>query len=244
MKSLKIVGFFFLLLLLNACHKDELKETENTTPVPTPVMLQETSGDILGYVYNEQNLPVGEATVRLYSEVTTTDKYGVFRFKNVSLDQLGTYLRVEKSGYIIGSDYIYPTDGLNYAYVHLYQLDNAYSFNASEGGTVSLNEGGKIIFAPNSIQNENGDAYSGKVNVTAKRLSTDDPKLADKMPGALRGEATNKNTVVLGTYGMINAELRDNSGNELNLKEGATAHVEFPITESLRANAPAEIPLV
>ena len=42
---------------------------------------------------------------------TITDENGVFRFKNIGLDPNGTYIKARKTGYILGSDMIYPKNG-------------------------------------------------------------------------------------------------------------------------------------
>ncbi len=243
MKSFQLIIILILGLLISACHKDIEESTTTVSPTPTPKIVQETIGEILGYVYDEDNKAVPNAQVKLYSQTTTTDKYGVFRFKDVKMDKQGTYIKIDKPGYIAGSDFVYPKSGLIYSYTHLYSLDNAYSIQASEGGKIDLVEGGSLVFSANSIVTENGSDYNGKVNITAKRLSTEDPQINDKMPGGLRGEAINGSTVALSSFGMFAVELRSDDGEELQIKEGMTVNIIMPIANSQIENAPAEIPL-
>lgn len=243
MKIIKILSIFFLLFSLNACHDDIEDESKTETPVPNPVIIKAITGDVIGYVYNESNLPVANAKVKIYNSTATTNEYGVFTFNQITLDRQGTYLRVEKPGYILGSDFLYPDNGTSYSYVQVLSLSNDQSFNASEGGTIDIKGGGKVVFSPNSIASDNGSNYSGTVLVTANRLATDDPKIGHKMPGSLRAEDHKSNSVVLGTYGMAVIELRDASGNELNLKSGFTANITFPLSSNLKDKAPNSIPL-
>lgn len=64
--------------------------------------------------------------------------------------------------------------------------------------------------------------------MTAHFLSPVDPDFGDKMPGALMARRTNGNTAVLGTAGIFAADLRDNSGNPLNIKPGKKVSFEIP----------------
>ena len=244
--NMKIVKFIVLLIIvfaIGSCHKDIDEDTIITTSTPTAKVYDEIQNSILGYVYDEDNQPIQDARVSIYSSSTTTDKYGVFSFENVKMDKLGTYIKVEKKGYILGSDKIYPSGGLNFSYIHLYKLDKTAEFDATKGGKVQFENGGEVVFSPNSIATQNGSDYSGKVVVTAKRLDADDRKIAEKMPGALMGEDEKGNTVVLGTMGMMVVELRDEDGNKLNLKQGYTAGISLPVSAGQISSAPDEIPL-
>lgn len=243
MKLLNILALFIIVYAFSSCHKDIDESSKSTTSITTPNVLKEIEGSIIGYVYDENNLPVENAKVKVYSGTTTTDKYGIFSFKNIKLDKHGTYLIAEKTGFIFGSDYIYPEKGINLSYINLLALDITGSFESGQGGEIEIKDGGRITFTSNSISKKDGSLYNGIVNVTAKRLSTDDKRISDKMPGDLRGENAEGSTVVLGTYGMVAVELRDELGIELNIKEGSTANIVFPITEKLKNIAPDEIPL-
>jgi len=243
MKLIKLLMLIFLVITINSCHEDINDESITKTPTPSPTIVKEISGSILGYVYDENNQPVENANVKLYSSTSTTDKYGMYSFNNVKLDKLGTYIKVEKSGYIFGSDMIYPDKGLNVSYIHMYHLDKTGEFKAEDGGTINIQGGTELVFSPNTIVKEDGSLYSGNVSITAKFLNPFEDKIEDKMPGALRGIATNGNTAILGTMGMIAVELRDIAGNELNLKQGSTASVSIPVNDNQVNNAPQEIPM-
>jgi len=47
----------------------------------------------------------------------------------------------------------------------------------------------------------------------------------------------------LATYGMLQIELLDASGNELNIAPGNTATLQFPVPTELRASAPHYSPM-
>jgi len=244
MKILKYSFLLVFLLGLASCHKDDESIVEGETTTHTPQVNIATTGDVLGYVYDEENKPVAGATVTMLKESTTTDEFGVFKFNDVEMDQFGTYIRVVKNGYILGSDMLDAMADENHiSRVRLLKLDITGSFAAADGGNVNVSGGGLVSFSPSSIVKADGSAYSGTVNVTAKRLATDDPYLSDMMPGGLLAIDEQGATVTLGTMGMVAVELRDASGNELNIAPGKTAEVTFPIAGGQQSAAPAEIEL-
>ncbi|MBK9257641.1 MAG: carboxypeptidase regulatory-like domain-containing protein [Saprospiraceae bacterium] len=238
--SYRIIFLLLFTVSLFSCHKDSDSLTEETISVFNPDVVEEIQGDILGYVYDESNQPVKDATVQIYSGTTTTNQYGVFSFKNANVDRNGTYIRVLKSGYIFGSDVVYPDKAKVYSYIKILKLETNKSFESQNGGTISVTGGGSVEFAADGIIKSDGNTYNGKVNVTAKLLSPLANDLSDVMPGALVGIASNGNTVVLGTVGMVAVELRDENGNTLNLKPGKKAKIKIP---ALSESKPSTIPL-
>lgn len=242
MKSIIYIISLFSVLLFTSCHKDTDSgiNGEVLTTFSAKVY-KEVNGTILGYVYDENKNPVADATVATYSTVTKTNKHGAFLIKNAKMDQQGTYIKVVKNGYLLGSDYVYPSEGTTVnARIQLLTFDNKYNFQGNQGGTIELSDKCRIIFAPNTIVNDKNQAYNGKVIVSAHYLNPNDPDISDKMPGGLMADDAKGNTVILGTLGMIGVELRDESGNELNIKSGSTATLEFP---AVTAYKPSSIPL-
>lgn len=233
-----------LVLGLSSCHKD-IDETGESTSTQTPTNIVEiTQGDIVGYVYDENNQPISDVQVSVLGRSTTTDASGVYVFRNTDLDKNGTYIRATKSGYVLGSDLVYPnTAKTNHSYIKMLSLSGDQSLSATNGGVIPVTGGGSISFAPASIVNSAGDVYNGTVTVTAKRIASDDKDLQDVMPGGLVAEDLEGYTRVLGTFGMVAVELRDADGEELNLAPGTTAEVVFPIAQDLLSTAPEQIKL-
>ncbi len=232
-------------IILCSCHKDssftEINESERTGDVVINILTIE--GEVSGIVYDEDNQGLVNTTISINGQEQLTDENGTFYFPEAQLNGQGTYITAEKDGYILGSDFIYPGDGLNSSYIQLLKLSQDISFQAEAGGTIQIERGGSIEFNPNSITSAFGETYTGTVNVTAKRLATDDLRLEDKMPGDLLGRNASNQEVVLATLGMVAVELRGENGEELNLMEGSTATINFPITEQDQAFAPEQIPL-
>ncbi len=227
-----------------ACHKDSLTEGKASPDIHNPEIMSSVSGSVLGYVYGDDNKPISGATVSVLGNLSSSDEYGLFKFDNIELDPNGSYLKVEKSGHILGSDMIYALkDKLHFSRVFLMQLDSQKSFDSGNGGNITIDGGGSIVFQSSSIVNSSGSDYNGRVYVTAKRLATDDPLISDKMPGALVAQDSEGRTVALGSMGMVAVALRDESGNKLNIKEGKTAKVSFEIAPHQLNEAPEQIEL-
>lgn len=237
---MRIINFVFIIFTfyLVSCHKDDNSfNSEIISESFTAEVIEEIQSDIIGYVYDENNQPVSDALVRTYSGSTKTNIHGVFVFKNAKMDRQGTYVKVIKNGYILGSDMVYPnTEATTYSYIKLLSLENGKSFDSKSGGTIAITGGGKVIFPADAISKVDGLIYEGKVNVTAKYLNPNDRELGNIMPGGLIADAANGNTVILGTLGMVAIELRDNDGNELNLKEDKKAIIEFPAITTKKPN--------
>jgi hypothetical protein len=239
-RHLTILVFFAT--LFTACHKDT-STGPNGEIISTfsPVVLLEVTSSIVGTVLDENNKPIEGAVVQIYSSDTKTNKHGVFVFKNVRTNQHGTYIRVQKSGYILGSDMIFPTAShTSLSKVIMLSLDKDNLLDGNLGGTVPVDGGGKVVFAPGSILTKDNAIFGGTVYVTAKYLNPDDRRLGDLMPSSLIADAANGNTVVLGTLGMVAVELRDDKGNELKLDPNKKAKIFFPVNTDFK---PATIPM-
>jgi len=218
---------------LSSCHKDEESFTSEDTTTFTAKVEEEITGTIFGYIYDEANKPVADATVAIYSTTTKTSSKGVFIFNNVKMDKQGTFIKASKNGFILGSDLVYPSDKAStYSYIKMMALENNKSFEAKDGGTIQVTDGGTVVFPADAIVKSNGEVYTGKVTTTAKYLNPSNPDMDDLMPGGLIADAADKRTVVLGTLGMVAIELRGSNNEELNLAEGKKATINFPVTTS------------
>lgn len=230
---------------LSSCHKDIEEVGETTTTPVTQVDIKELiESDVVGYIYDENDLPMADVEVNILGNSSRTNEFGVFVFRNTDLDANGTYITATKEGYILGSDRIYPDKAdVNHSYIKMLRLTTTTTVNGANGGNIVVQGGGIITFEANTIVNSNGEFYTGLVTVTAKRIAADDPDLSDVMPGGLLAEDKDGYTRVLGTLGMVAVELRDANGNELNLAEGTQATVQFPIAQDQQTAAPDQIAL-
>ncbi len=240
-----------MFLAFFACREDIDESTPVSTTEEPPIIISEynpetdlVTGTIFGLVYDENENPVQDAIVRYDGKSYTTDEAGRFIIKDETLDRQGTFFTVEANGYFKGSRRIYPTDeSVNYAYVQLLALNEIGSFSAADGGELEGPDGLGISFAPNSIQSESGALYNGQVSVAAKWLDPTADNIAEIMPGDLLGLNARVEEVALVSYGMMAVELFDDTGQKLNIAEGNTATLSFPVPQELLDSAPSTIPL-
>lgn len=225
---MRFILFFFSLLLFVSCHKDEFDESSEQLTTFTAEVVKETTGSILGSVVDENNRPVADAVVQIYSANTRTNQFGVFSFENVKMDKNGTYLTVRKNGYFLGSDMIYPKSARNYSDIILMSLEKGKTLDAEKGGSIDISGGGNLVFPAGAIVDAKGAAFNGQVEVSAKLISPLSFQLNALMPGALVADDASGKTVVLGTAGMFAVELRSTSGEELQIGNGKKVSFSIP----------------
>ena len=230
-----------LLLSIHSCKK----ENELEPVIPSPVTNGQNWGSakqiaVSGQVFDESNHPLVGVTVKAGSISTTTDANGVFSFNEATVLARFGYITTSKQGYFPGSRTFLPTAGKNVVKITMLQKNSAGTLEASAGGSVQ-GEGVTVSFTAGSFT-KNGAAYSGQVTVGLNFIDPESANFDSEMPGALLGlMGTTPN--VLTSYGMVAIEISDEAGNKLELANGKTAQVRFPIPASLQASAPAEIDL-
>ncbi len=246
----KLVFLSLLLgLILSAC-RDDVNDIQVIEEVQPPV-LEEYEPDVLnitgsveGQVIDENTLPIAGAIVQMGNEVTTTNDYGHFFFKDVQMNKKGTLVKIQKSGYFQGSRRFFPLEGEE-ARIKIEMIPANFdaSFQATAGGTVNVNGDARVEFPANSIQMADGTAYLGMVEVAAYWLDPTALRTFSQMPGNLQGVNAFSTEVALATFGMMAVELQSPAGEKLNIAEGKTATLRMPIPTSVSGNAPEEIDL-
>lgn len=225
---------------MQSCRKDS--DIINVTP-PTPEFGMNVQGSVMGTVIDENGLAVSDAKVTFGNLTENTDQYGVFQFNNQTMYTGGTYIKVKKDGYFHGSRKFYPIAGATSRInVELMPMVEVASFASSAGEKVQF-EGVEIAFGNNSIMREDGSDYNGNVKVFAKYLDPTILATLNQMPGDLTALNAGDERVALTSFGMVAVELRDNAGNELQVKTGSMADITMPVPMDIVDNAPQTIPL-
>jgi len=242
--KIKIIGLLALLclgfiLLLQSCGDDKvepaLDPADFELEVGTP-----TNVDVIGMVVDENNNPVADAEVLAGSKSTTTNVQGVFVLQNApAFTDFGT-ITVKKQGYFDGSRSFVPVEGDNQVKIMMLTRNTAGSFNAGSAGPVS-NEGVTVDFSGTAFS-ANGAAYTGTVTVSMNYIDPTDPDMEDQMPGMLIG-TDGEQSGILTTYGMVNVEMEDDAGNKVDIADGSSATIRFPIASAQLSTAPATIDL-
>ncbi len=242
MKNLPLFILFFVALLFVGCEKDIIGEAEDPTIIrtdPTELKL----GNITGLVFDENNSPVENAVIEYSREIYTTDVNGYFRIKDTGASAAGGLVKINKDGYFKSFKFAFiETQQTSHLRIQLIEKNDAQSLNGTNGGIISVNGGGKITFPERSLVDENNVSYEGEATIYTHWYNPSDDNLNASMPGDLRGVSNDEKLVQLSTFGMMAVEIFSQSGQKLNLANGITAAIEFPLPQSLANNAPEEIP--
>jgi hypothetical protein len=236
--KLLIFGLAALSLVFTNCNKEEETSQENVAFNFGQVV----SRSFEGKVVDENNNPISNAVVSLSGQLTTTDANGKFSLLNVPvLERLG-YIKTVKEGYLDGSRTVMSHEGLNKVSIMMLTQNLTETIATGEVSVVSLPNSTKVTF-DGAFMNENGQPYTGNVDVYMHHLDAADPYVFDKMPGNLIGTRTDGSVSGMETYGMVNVELRGEDGQELQIASGHTANLSLPIAPNQLDTAPATIPL-
>lgn len=250
MKNLLTIMFATLLLLVVGCREDSESINESIDMLSPPTLvgyspeMKPVTSSVTGEVISDRGSePVAGARVTLGNRTTTTDDYGLFEFKDVNMNEKGTYITVTQNSFFEGSRRFFPREGVtSRVVIELINKVTRPAFAATAGGTITIDQQATVTFPPNSIVNAAGEVFDGEVQIAAAYLDPTENTTANRMPGNLQGVRTDLEEVVLTTFGMINVSLEDSNGNPLNIRDGFTATITMPIHDQY-TTAPDEIPL-
>lgn len=245
---IKLVSFLFFIIILaqSSCKKSD--DIVSGPPVLEPPVISndaiKVNATITGSVTDENNKPVANASVTSDTYTGSTDAMGNFSFKNINISAANGHVTVIKPGYFKGiRSFVTEAGKNNFVKIQLIKQIVAGTFTAAAGGTANISGGAIINFPANAFVTAGGTAYTGAVKVYATWIDPTLPNLPLVVPGDLRGINSSNGEYLLKSYGMVGAEIQDNSGNTLKIAPGKTATITFPIPTALQATAPESIPL-
>jgi hypothetical protein len=232
-----------LVVAFSSCNPSD----DSNNSVPDDDRFSENFGsavsrDFIGQIIDIYNNPLQGVTIKIGTSTSQTDVNGVFIINDASVYQKFAYITAQKSGFIDGSRSMVPTMGTNNVKIMLVPNSPIATIQSGETSEVSLASGTKVKF-DGAFEDEEGNPYTGSVQVSMFHLTPSDEHISELMPGMLYAQSETNQEVLLETYGMINVELRGNSGQKINIKEGHTAEIALPIDASQMATAPNVIPL-
>jgi hypothetical protein len=245
-RFLLIILSFAVLMQLGCKKNDDL--SDNPAPVLEPPVKTDdavkVTASVTGSVIDENNQPVTNAVVTADTYTATTDAMGNFVLSNINISKANGHVTVIKQGYFKGiRSFVTEAGKNNYVKIQLIKQVVSGTVTAATGGVINTLTGASINFPANAFVTAGGTPYTGTVFVYAHWIDPTAANLPLVVPGDLRGIDSANGEYILKSYGMVGAELQDNSGNTLKLAPGKTATVSFPIPASLQSTAPATIPL-
>ncbi len=230
--------------LFSSCKEDPISPIDPVEPTPYEIPKKVVSASLSGLTLDEAGDPLANAVVRVGTQSITSDENGIFYFRKIAMNGLGTLVEVEKDGYFNSFKMVTVESGRRASIrIVMATKTEVGTVEAAQGGTLEVSGGSKISLPAQGMVTEAGVAYDGMVKVSAKWMSPDDPNTNVLMPGDLRAIDNNQSAVQLATFGMLNVELEDANGNALQLAVGSSAQLEIPVPAALRSSAPASIPL-
>ncbi len=229
------------MLAFASCKKDPV--IVDVPPVDNTRNFTQVNTSVTGQVVDVNNAAIADAIVSFGNTTITTDVNGIFKFDNVSVLENRAFVKVEKDGYFHGSRtfFAYANQRSN---VKISLLEKTIQGTVdANGGTVTTPSGVKLDFPANAVADENGNPYTGTVQVAAQYLDPSADNILSIMPGDLRGITTDNVVEGLTTYGMVAVELIGSGGELLNVAAGKTVQLTMPVGNTQTSSAPTEIPL-
>ncbi|MBB3124771.1 hypothetical protein FHS04_002298 [Mesoflavibacter sabulilitoris] len=196
----------------------------------------------MGRIVNQSNLALDNVNITIGTKTAVTDSNGYFIINDVTVSERQAFILAEKPGFLNGMRSVVPTQGVNQVKIMMVTENLAGTVASGTSSEVTLTNGTKVAFDGN-FKDENGNAYSGNVDVYMYHLDPANPEVENIMPGNLQAQNTNGQERLLETYGMINVELKGDSGQKLNIADASVAEIELPIDPAQSGVAPSTIPL-
>ncbi|MCX6803870.1 MAG: hypothetical protein NTY48_04855 [Candidatus Diapherotrites archaeon] len=116
------------------------------------------------------------------------------------------------------------------------KIDLTKPINAKMNGAELNSDAGSFV-----VKGTNQNAASANVSLTP--FDPTNEKELEAFPGTFSGVQKDGTTTAIETFGFMKVQVKDDSGNSLDLAKGKTATVRLPISTNLRDSSPQEIPL-
>ncbi|MCC6582071.1 MAG: hypothetical protein IT271_00065 [Chitinophagales bacterium] len=248
-QNLIIILFVGFTALLQGCKK-EIRQSDNTinpivkeenTRLDAVVPTTTITTCIQGKILDEEGNPLADVQLSANGKITTTDAKGFFTFGEMEINGQYAVIIANKAGYFTGVRTFSPTaNAFNTVEIQLMKKNASQSFTSSSSTSLEFESGKvKLEFPANAIATESGAAYKGTVKVYARYIDPSTTNFTGIMPGMLAGLTNENQITAMISYGMVNVELEDGSGNKLEV----AANTKVKVTLPAKPTAPATIPV-
>jgi uncharacterized protein YfaP (DUF2135 family) len=202
-----------------------------------------TYGIVVGTTKGVDGGVLGGVTVTVHGHnAIASNEQGWFSISDVeSSDRLAVLF--SKAGYAATADIVRVREAqTTFVEAVLAPVGTSTAWSGAAGGTVS-HEGGSVTVAPNTLVDANGYSFTGSATATLTTFDPTIPAHQQVFPGEFVGTTLAGETIPIVSYGFIDINVTDVSGNVLQLASGVTAAISIPIPASLQGDAPATMPL-
>ena len=233
------------LLLLFSCAKEGIEVIDGPVDVLFPDSQAIINSSLHGRIVDESNMPIVGAEVFchtcLIASSTTTDSSGNFLFTQIENKGSSAYLSVEyPNKYKAFRRFGISENVYNYTVIQLNNKEFTGSLNTDSEGTIEHNSGMSITLPVGGIIDENGQSYSGDYRVLIEKINPTATNYNQNIIGDISGVDNSGSVKVLNSIEMLVIKLQDQTGKPLNLQEGHTATIKFPVPQN---SALAAMPL-
>lgn len=240
---MKKILFFLISILLFSCEKQDDYSSNGSSQVNfSDNFGNSAQRSFLVQIVDVNNLPIKDAVINIGLDQKNTDSNGICIIENANVYEKFAYIKVQKNGYINGSRSLVPTSGVNIVKIMMINKNLISTINTGVTANVVLSNGTNVTF-DGFFEDENGNNYSGPVEVFAYHLEKSNSNIDKLMPGMLFAQTDNGSAKVLQTYGMLNVELTGSSGEKLQIAQGHTAEISMKIDNTQLSNVSSTIPL-
>lgn len=240
MKKLTLLLLTFCFIAIQSCQDDIIGEGDTTEIIQEPTI--SVSSSVNGIVTDQSGMAMEKVEIEYNNKVYLTDQNGYFKIDNIIASEDGGILTFNKMDFFTNYKFFIPESGsTSFMRVQMIERIETGSISGASGGLLEIREGAQIEFPENAFVDENNIEYNGTVSVYAHWYNPSENGFSASMPGDLRALDAEGQLVQLSSFGMMAVELRSENGNKLNLAEGKTARLEFPIPAQLQLSAPETI---
>ncbi len=237
MKRLFYIGLFSCLLV--ACNPD--KDIFTPFEVFSEGLITTT---ISGQVLDEMNQPVEGALITLNQLDRLSDENGFFYFKNIEVDSKRAILNVNKNGFFVGGQTVFPTKESNASIkIQLLEKTVVANFNGSAGGEITLPDGVILDIPTDAVLSQNGTGFSDEVQVSAYSINPELLEGLQKMPTDLKGTTNSDDEKLLESFGIFLFDWSDANNQKLTIVPGKKVTMKFPISNGVGAQSPLTLGL-
>ena len=191
---------------------------------------------------DEEGKTLTAVSVSSGNTTVTTNNKGYFQFPaSVAVNKDYAMITAALAGYFKGIKTFTPNkSGKANHYVEIKLLKQGQGKPVSPtGGNVLLDNKIDLTFPDAAVVTATGAAYTGQFTVAARYIDPATANFLDVMPGLLTGLNDQNQLQALQSFGMAVVELKDASGNQLQIAPGKKVTMKLPAA----ANGPANIPL-
>jgi len=250
------LSLLFILVLLTCCYSCKKKDTGPVNPPPPDPGIISTENDrlaaavtsqtitafISGTIMDEDGKVLPGVSVTAGNTTVTTNDKGYFEFPgSVTVNKDYATITATLKGYFrVIRTFTPNSSGKGNHYIEMKLLRPSVEKTVpATGGNVVLDNKVDLTFPNAAVATSTGATYTGEYRVMARYIDPTSQNFLDIMPGLLAGLNDQGQLQSLQSFGMATVELRDASGNLLQIASGKTVTVKLPAP----ANGPSTIPL-